>query len=84
MLKCKDLTKLVASDEIGEFGFMQRMELRFHLFMCRHCRNYVAQIRTIGQEAKNTAAETEPDRERLQRLEDHICDCICKGRHGSD
>jgi len=75
---------MVAADEIGEFGFMKRMELKFHLFMCGHCRNYVAQIRSIGQGAKNMAAETEPDREELQRLENHICNRICKGRHGVD
>ena len=84
MLKCRDLTKMVASDEIEEFSFMQRMELKFHLFMCGHCRNYVAQIRSIGQGAKNAAAETAPDGERLQRLENHICDCLCKGHHGTD
>ncbi len=75
---------MVAAGEVEDFGFMKRMELRFHLFMCSHCRNYVAQIRSIGQGAKNNAAETEPDREQLQRLENHICDRICKGHHGTD
>ncbi len=75
---------MVAAGEVEDFGFMKRMELRFHLFMCSHCRNYVAQIRSIGQGAKNNAAETEPDREQLQRLENHICDRICQGHHGTD
>jgi hypothetical protein len=84
MLKCKDLTKLVAADEIEDFGFMQRMEFRLHLFMCRHCRNYVAQIRSIGQGARDLAAGDEPDGDQLQRMEKDICDNICHDHHGSD
>jgi hypothetical protein len=84
MLKCKDLSRLVASDGIEEFGFMQRMELRFHLFMCKHCRNYVAQIRSLGQGARDLASESEPDPDQLQKLEKHICDEICNGHHETD
>ncbi|MEN8008589.1 MAG: hypothetical protein ABFS42_16390 [Candidatus Krumholzibacteriota bacterium] len=75
---------MAAAGEIEDFGFMKRMEIKFHLFMCRHCRNYVAQIRSIGEGAKNAAAEAEPDREELQRLEKHICDHLCRGHHGTD
>ena len=84
MLKCRDLSRLVASGEIEDFGFMKRMEIKLHLFMCKHCRNYLAQIRSIGQGAKDAAAETEPDQEQLQRLEKNICDKICNHDHGSD
>ena len=84
MLKCNDLSRLVAADEIEEFGFMQRMELKFHLFMCKHCRNYVAQIRCIGQGARDLAAESAPDGEQVQRLEKKICDHICHDHPGSD
>jgi anti-sigma factor ChrR (cupin superfamily) len=84
MLKCRDLTRLVASDGVEDFGFMKRMEIKFHLFMCKHCRDYVAQIRSIGKGARDMAAETEPDPEQLQRLEKEICDEICHHDHGSD
>jgi hypothetical protein len=84
MLKCRDLSKLVAADEIEDFGFMQRVELKFHLFMCKHCRNYVAQIRSIGKGARDLAAETGPDGKQLQRMEKKICDNICHHDHDSD
>jgi hypothetical protein len=84
MLKCNDLSRLVAADEIEEFGFMQRVELKFHLFMCRHCRNYVAQIRSIGQGARDLAAESAPDDEQVQHLEKKICDHLCNGHRGSE
>jgi len=74
---------MVATGEIDSFGFMKRLELKFHLFMCAHCRNYVAQIRSIGQGAKYAAAETEPAREQLQRLEKEICGKICNHNPGS-
>ena len=84
MLKCRDLSKLVTADEIEDFGFMQRVELKFHLFMCKHCRNYVAQIRSIGKGARDLSAETGPDGEQLQRMEKKICDKICHHDHDSD
>ena len=84
MLKCRDLTILIASDGIEDFGFMKRMEIKLHLFMCKHCRNYWAQIRSIGQGAKKVAAEAEPDQEQLRRLEKDICEKICGHDRGSD
>ncbi len=84
MLKCKDLSRLVAAEEIEELGFMGRMELKFHLFMCQHCRNYVAQIRCIGQGARDLAAESAGDEQQVQRLEKKICDHLCKGHPGSE
>ncbi len=84
MLKCRDLSRLIASDGIEDLGFMKRMEIKLHLFMCTHCRDYWAQIRSIGQGAKDLAAGAEPDQEQLQRLEKDICDKICSHGHGSD
>ena len=84
MLKCRDLSRMVAADEIEDFGFMKKVELRFHLFMCKHCRNYVAQIRTLGQGAKDLAAESAPDQQELERLEKHICNGICKDFPGGN
>lgn len=84
MLKCSEISRLVASDETEEFGFMKRMEMKFHLFMCKHCRNYVAQIRSIGTGARDMAATDEPGPENLARMEKKICDCICKDTPGTN
>ncbi len=83
MLKCSEISRLVASDETEDFGFLKRVEIRFHLFMCKHCREYEGQIRSIGQGAKKMAAEAEPDQDQLQRLEKDICGKICNNGHGS-
>jgi hypothetical protein len=84
MLKCSEISQLVASDEIEDFGFMKRVEMKFHLFMCGHCRNYVAQIRSIGRGARDLATEGEPDSTNLARMEKKICDCICKDLPDTD
>ncbi len=84
MLKCRDLSQLVAADEIEEFGFMKRMELKFHLFMCRHCRNYVAQIRSLGQGARDIASADGPGQDQLEKIEKKICHHICNDAPGSE
>ena len=62
MLKCSEISRLTASDGIEDFGLMKRMEFRFHLFMCRHCRNYVDQIRRIGAGARADGAWSAQER----------------------
>jgi hypothetical protein len=74
---------MVAAEEAGDCGFMQRMELRFHLFMCRHCRDYIAQIRSIGQGARDLAGDSAPDPRHVRRLEKKICDEIRRHRPDS-
>ena len=49
MLKCNEVTRLIASDELETAPWRTRLSVRFHLLMCRHCRRYVAQLRDIGQ-----------------------------------
>jgi len=77
MMKCKDISHLIASGEVDEFGFLKRMELRMHLLMCRHCQNYARQIGALGVGARRLFGAKEPTAEELQRLENEICDKIC-------
>ena len=84
MLKCSEISRLVASDGVEEFGLMKRVEFKFHLFMCKHCRNYVAQIRSLGRGARDLADEGKPDSAELAAMEKKICDCICKDTPGPE
>jgi hypothetical protein len=52
MLACREVSRLVASGEIDRAGWLRRLELRLHLMMCRHCRNYARQVRLIGTAAR--------------------------------
>ena len=74
MLKCREVTRLVASDEVLELGFLKRMQLRMHLLMCRHCSGYAAQIRHLGEGAREAAGRETCPPQRLEEIEREIID----------
>ncbi len=80
MMKCKDISHLIASGEADELGFLKRMELRVHLLMCHQCQGYANQIKALGEGTRRLMGTKEPTSEELQRLENQICDKICN--HG--
>ena len=68
MLSCKELARLIASEELAGAGRRRRFGVRFHLLMCRHCRGYVNQLGVIGKAAcRHLGVEAVP--ETLDRLE---------------
>lgn len=80
MMRCKEVSHLVASGEADDLGFMKRLELRLHLMMCRHCANYARQIRALGDGVRRLAASQDPPPEELRHLEDRICDHLSHDR----
>lgn len=45
MLSCKDITRLASDYEDLNLGFRDRMQMRLHIFICVHCRNFMKQFR---------------------------------------
>ena len=76
MLKCKEVSSLVSSDDLVGAGFMKRMEVRMHLLMCKHCARYFDQIKSVGQGAKNLAQNQEANSEQIERMEHHILNVV--------
>ena len=72
MLNCKEVTRKLASGELEEAGWGQRLAVRFHLLMCRYCRRYAAQLKTIRATARNLWGPGSEDSGTLDRLEDKI------------
>ena len=72
MPNCRELTRMLASDELVEAGWSQRLRGRVHLLMCRHCRRYATQIRALGSGARRRWGAEAKDAERLARLESRI------------
>ncbi|MDA2929793.1 anti-sigma factor [Acidobacteria bacterium AH-259-O06] len=68
MLRCKEVTRKIASDELAEARWSQRIAFRFHLLMCRHCRRYAAQLLAIGTAARNLWGQEPEDPDTLERL----------------
>ena len=79
MLKCNQVSHLVSTGEVTELGFMKKMELRMHLFMCGHCRRYVAQIQAIGQAARDMARQTDARTDQLEHMEKEIKSRVNRG-----
>jgi hypothetical protein len=71
MLKCKEVTHIIATGEIDEFTWMKRLEMRMHLLMCTHCKEYVSQIFAMGQGVRRLFGSDE-DPETLARMERDI------------
>ncbi len=79
MLKCKDVTRKIASDELAEAGWGERLGVRLHLLLCHHCRRYVAQLRSIGTAARNLWGSRSQDPPTLERLEPRILELSLSG-----
>jgi anti-sigma factor RsiW len=43
-MNCKDVSARASSFVDSELGFVERAQLRAHLFICKHCRRYVNQL----------------------------------------
>ena len=69
MLSCKEVTRIVASDELVGAGWRRKLVIRFHFLFCRHCRRYAAQLRAIGQSARNLLGFGAEEPEAIRRLE---------------
>jgi len=69
MLRCKEVTRRIATEEFAEGSWRDRLAVRLHLAMCQHCRRYFRQMREIGRAVRRLVASPPVDSETLQRLE---------------
>ena len=72
MLNCKEVSRLIASDELADAVWANRALVRLHLLMCRHCRGYAAQLRDIGAAARDRWDLGVADRAAFEQLQNSI------------
>lgn len=67
---CRDLARLVATDELAGAPRWRRLCARIHLLLCRPCRTYRAQILAIGRLAREryAADDAQPKADELVAL----------------
>ena len=53
---CRDLSRLVATDELAGASWTRRLCARIHLLLCAPCRGYSEEIHTIGRSARERYA----------------------------
>lgn len=47
MLSCKELTELATDYLEQDLPWSKRLRVQLHLWMCRHCRRYLDQMRKV-------------------------------------
>jgi hypothetical protein len=74
MLQCKEISNLIASDQLAEAGWMKRLEVRFHTLMCRHCSRYAEQLKKLGVAVRTlwSGPVTEEERESAGRVKERV------------
>jgi len=72
MPNCKEVVRLIASDELADAVWSDRALVRLHLLMCRHCRGYAAQLRAIGASAREQLDLSSADKAAFEQLQSSI------------
>ena len=72
MPNCREVTHLIASEEITRAGLFTRIALRMHLMMCSHCRRYSRQVGLMGAVARRLWGSGVDDPGDLKKLEAKI------------
>ncbi len=67
MLTCKEVTTAIASDDLSRRSWSERMGVRLHLMMCRHCRRYKEQLAAIGNAVRALYRRESPPTEALEQ-----------------
>ena len=62
MLSCRDLAKQADRYLDGDLPLRERLEIRLHMFLCKHCSRYVEQLR-LAIETLRHSASAEPSTE---------------------
>ncbi len=69
---CREVAERVGRDELDSLGRWDRLLTRMHLALCRHCRSYAAQLRTIGRVARSMYRGDPVDESTISRLEETL------------
>ena len=72
MPNCKEVVRLIASDELADAMWLNRAHVRLHLLMCSHCKGYAAQLRAIGAAARHRWDLDVADKARFEQLQSSI------------
>jgi len=74
MPNCKDVSRQIAGDELEGAGLGTRLSVWFHLLMCRYCRRYARQIRSIGEltRARHADRPTPDEASKLERVKESL------------
>ncbi len=81
MLNCTEIARLLASDGLEGASLSERARVRLHHLMCRHCREYAAQLKAVGAAGRQMWGNCTEEHEVLQDLERSILQRVQGGAH---
>ena len=61
MISCKNVAKLLMSDQLQAQSWWKRMEVRLHLAMCRFCSRLARQVAQLRSAARGVSQEEGAD-----------------------
>ncbi len=67
MLTCKEVTTMIASDDLLRRSWRDRLGIHLHLMMCRHCRRYKAQLATIADAVRGLYRKQSPPTDAVEK-----------------
>jgi len=79
MLRCKQVSAIVAGESLADAGPWVRLKVRLHIIMCRHCARYANQLRAIGATARERLQPPE-ERSDFEDLQKRILESAHKSR----
>lgn len=71
MIRCREVARLLDTEQLKDRGFLKMFQVRMHLWMCRHCRRFERQIRQLRAAARlllGSAQAARPDGELEERI----------------
>lgn len=69
MLSCKKVSETVTDHLEGSTSFMDRVSLRVHLLICKHCRRFYRQFQTtVGVSGRVGPPVAEPTDDEIDEL----------------
>ncbi|WP_299735281.1 zf-HC2 domain-containing protein [uncultured Endozoicomonas sp.] len=63
MLTCRDIQRLASALEDGDLGWRQKINVKIHLFICDHCRQFIRQFFIIRQLSEKSVVKLASDEE---------------------
>jgi predicted anti-sigma-YlaC factor YlaD len=82
MPTCREVTRLLASDQLERAALTKRILTRLHLMMCDGCRRYARELEGLGEMARE-ALRAPLDPTRLAALELAILERAASGGGGA-
>lgn len=83
MPNCREVAYLINSDGLEDAPWPMRLMTQFHLFRCKNCRQYAAELEMMGAASRDTLSSGSVDPKTVQRLEGTIMDYLL-GEHEED